>query len=153
MAATNIQILVGSVGGTATQVAMNAAAWLSQHGYQVGINEQVSSADLNGDEVLLLCHSNTGAGELPDNIQPLYLHLVRDYPRIAGRLYGVINLGDSSYTSFNEAGILLDAALADLGAIKLGQSLVFDALDGAPDLSQLHAWLEQFHQLLAGRAS
>lgn len=128
----SIQILVGSVFGGAEQVAELAATRLRELGHSVSINTWTRPEDLMRDanEVLLLCHSNTGAGELPDNIQPLYIHLTRDYPRIAGRLYGVINLADSSYTTFNEGGQALDAAFADLGAQRIGEPLVLDACSG-----------------------
>ena len=127
-----IQILVGSVFGGAEQVAEVAAAELRELGHQVSINTYARPEDLvrNPDEVLLLCHSNTGSGDLPDNILPIYLHLTRDFPAIAGRNYGVINLGDSSYSSFNEAGRMLDAAFADLGARRIGEPLVLDACSG-----------------------
>ena len=128
----SIQILVGSVFGGAEQVADLAAAQLRELGHQVSINTYARPEDLMRDpeEVLLLCHSNTGSGDLPDNILPLYLHLTRDFPSIAGRRYGVINLGDSSYTSFNEAGRMLDAAFSDLGARRIGEPLVLDACSG-----------------------
>ena len=82
-----IQILVGSVYGGAEQVAEILSAELSKLGHDVSLNTYARAEDLARDpnEVMLLCHSNTGSGELPDNIQPLYLHLTRDYPRIAGR--------------------------------------------------------------------
>lgn len=147
---SKIQILVGSVYGAAEQVAELAAELLREQGHDVSINTYPSGADLarDGDEILLLCHSNTGSGELPDNIQPLYLHLTRDYPRIAGRRYGVINLADSSYTSFNEAGIMLDAAFADLGASRIGEPLVIDACSGDDPASLTREWLASWEKLL-----
>src|SRR5690606_32728269 len=114
----SIQILVGSVMGTAETVAEAGAAELRQLNHEVTVN---LPADVNEilcyhDEVPLICTSNTGSGELPDIIQPLYLQLTRDFPRIARRGYGVINVGDSSYTTFDEGGRVLDEAFGDLGA-------------------------------------
>lgn len=145
----NIQIIVGSVMGGAEEVADLAAAQLIKKGFDVRVNTSFSVEDLNNpDEIILLCHSNTGAGDLPDNIIPLYLHLTRDFPRIAGRRYGVINLGDSSYSSFNEGGRMLDEAMADLGAAKIGESLVFDASEDQDKNAELTAWVEQFSSQL-----
>jgi len=145
-----IQILIGSVYGAAEQVAEIAAEKLREHGHEVSLNTYARPADLTRDanEVLLLCHSNTGSGELPDNIQPIYLHITRDYPRIAGKRYGVINLADSSYTSFNEAGRMLDAAFADLGAVRVGEPLVIDACIGDDADGMAKDWIDEWVQLL-----
>ena len=146
----SIQILVGSVYGRAEQIADIALQHLRELGHQVSLNTYARPEDLvrEKDEILLLCHSNTGAGELPDNIQPIYRHLIRDYPRIAGKRYGVINLGDSSYTTFNEAGRMLDAAFADLGATRVGEPLVLDASTGDNPEFLTREWLTTWAQLL-----
>jgi MioC protein len=147
---SKIHIMVGSVFGGAEQVAELAAELLRNLGHTVNINTYARPQDLMQDpeEVILLCHSNTGAGELPDNIQPLYLHLTRDYPRIAGRRYGVINLGDSSYSTFNEAGQMLDAAFADLGAQRIGEPLVLDACSGDDMATLTREWVGNWAGLL-----
>lgn len=147
---SKIQIMVGSVYGGAEQVAELAADLLRAQGHQTEINTYVRPQDLvrDDEEIILLCHSNTGSGDLPDNIQPLYLHLTRDYPRIAGRRYGVINLGDSSYATFNEAGVMLDAAFADLGAVRLGDPLVLDACSGEDMATQTREWTAEWSTLL-----
>ncbi|MES2824451.1 MAG: flavodoxin domain-containing protein [Pseudomonadota bacterium] len=140
---TKIQIIIGSVFGGAEQIADIAAAKLRELGHSVFVNTYASAADLirDNEEVLLLCHSNTGAGDLPDNILPVYLHLTRDYPRLAGKRYGVINLGDSSYSTFNDAGRMLDAAFADLGAVRIGEPLVLDACSGDDPQPVTIAWI------------
>lgn len=139
-----IHILVGSVMGTAETVAATLDKELRSLGHSSRINFNPDASELLADEeeVLLICTSNTGNGDLPDNIQPLYLALVRDYPRIAGRRYGVVNLGDSSYTSFNEGGRALDAAFEDLGARRLGEPLVLDASEGEDPEALARAWVK-----------
>lgn len=145
----SIQILIGSIYGGAEQVAEVAAARLRELDHIVTLNTYARPQDIvrDTDEILLLCHSNTGSGELPDNIQPIYLHLTREYPRIVGKRYGVINLGDSSYSTFNDAGRMLDAAFTDLGAVRIGEPLVLDACSGdspeALTLEWINAWVQQ----------
>jgi flavodoxin len=85
---------------------------------------------------------------LPDSLIPLYAHLTQDYPRISGKRYGVINLGDSSYTSFNDAGRMLDAAFADLGAHRLGEPLVLDACSGDNPATLVNLWIHNWAPLL-----
>ena len=146
----SIQILVGSVFGGAETIADIAAEKLRELNHTVNINTYAQPQDLLRDpnEILLLCHSNTGAGDLPDNILPIYLHITRDYPRLAGKRYGVINLGDSSYTTFNEAGRMLDAAFADLGAQRVGEPLVLDACsDENPEILVVD-WIKNWAQLI-----
>lgn len=142
----NIQIIVGSVMGTAEQVAEIAAEQLRSQGCGVWLNTYAAPADLTRDpeEVLLLCHSNTGAGDLPDNILSVYLHLTRDFPSLSGKRYGVINLCDSSYITFNEAGRMLDAAFADVGARRLGEPLILDAASGEDRQDLTLAWIDDW---------
>jgi MioC protein len=142
----SIQILVGSVMGTTEAVAEAAAIELRQLGHEVTVNFQADIADIISKEqdILLICTSNTGSGELPDNIQSLYLQLTRDFPRIAGRRYGVINLGDSSYTTFNEGGRAIDVAFEDLGAKRIGEPLVLDACEGLDPEEEAITWIKDW---------
>lgn len=143
---TSIQIFTGTMTGTAEGVAEAVAERLKALGHPVEINLFPDGDALvrDPDEVILICTSNTGSGDLPDDIQPLYLELTRNYPPIAGRRYGVINLGDSCYTTFNEGGAALDAAFADLGAVRLGEPLVIDASEGEDPEALALAWLEDW---------
>lgn len=147
---SKIQIFIGSVYGGAEQVAEILREELDKCGHDVSLNTYARAEDLARDpnEIILLCHSNTGAGELPDNIQPLYLHLTRDYPRIAGRRYGVVNLGDSCYTTFNEGGRMLDAAFEDLGAKRIGEPLVLDASSGEDVATLAREWVQEWAALI-----
>lgn len=147
---SKIQICIGSMYGGAEQVGELAAEELRKAGHDVSLNTYARAEDLarDPDEIILLCHSNTGAGELPDNIQPLYLHLTRDFPRIAGRRYGVISLADSSYITFNEAGKALCAAFDDLGAIRIGEPLVIDASSGDDPASLTRDWVQEWLPLI-----
>jgi len=146
----NIQIIIGSVMGTSEQIAEIASVQLSAMGHSVKLNTYASPNDLVRDpsEILLLCHSNTGAGDFPDNILPVYLHLTRDYPSLAGKRYGVINLCDSSYSTFNEAGRMLDAAFADVGAQRIGEPLLLDACSGDDFQALTIEWINHWGALL-----
>lgn len=142
---SQIQILVGSVTGTAEEVAKVVADTLEANGHTAEINTAAQVEDLvrAPEEVLLICTANTGAGDLPDNLQPLYHQITREFPAIAGRRYGVINLGDSSYATFGEAGQALDDALEDLGAQRLGEPLLLDASTGDDPEELAQNWLSE----------
>lgn len=114
--------------GTAQGLAEYLQKQLSDH-YTIDVNLNPSIDDLTRDEneLLIFCTSNTGNGDLPDNISPLYLGLRNEFPRIAYRKYLLINLGDSSYPTYGQAGKDLDEALLDIGAERLAEPLLIDA--------------------------
>ena len=139
-----IQIIVGSVTGTAEGVARFLQRELSEPALtaghaedptenhiksQIDINLNAKIEDLQRDpeELLVFCTSNTGCGELPGNLLPLYLRLIDAPPNIAGRRYALINLGDSSFPTYGEAGEALHTALQDIGAVPIAEPLLIDA--------------------------
>lgn len=136
--------------GTALEVAQAIQQVFHQAGHQVRVNADFRKGQLeeNPEEVILICTSNTGMGDLPLNIAPFYEHLKNDYPRIAGRRYGVINLGDSSYPNFAQAGKTLDDAMADLGAKRIGEPLVLDAIYNNDPGAEARTWAEDWCQQL-----
>ena len=147
---TRIQILVGTEMGTAEAVAGAVKDLLESSGIAAVVNPLPEVADIldNPDDTILICTSNTGAGDLPGNIQPLYLALTRDYPAISGRRYGLINLGDSSYPTFGEAGRAIDNAMTDLGAQRVGEPLVVDATEGLDPIDEAESWVRHWINLL-----
>lgn len=147
---SNVQIIVGSVMGTALAVAQFAAQELQQQGHPSRINPQFRPGDLDDadQELTLLCTSNTGMGDLPANIAPLWTHLGTDYPRLANCRYAIINLGDSSYPNFAQAGHNLDFAMRDLGAIPVCDMLIIDAIYDDDPLAAAQNWLNDLGALL-----
>ena len=124
-----IQIIVGTVNGTAWKAAQAAAVILEKLGHEAEVNEEAVPQDLTRDpgELLLACCSTTGDGEVPRNIYPVYSVLDNELVDLSGRRYGVIALGDSGYPRFARAGRLLEDALYRSGAKPLGEMLTIDA--------------------------
>ena len=60
----------------------------------------------------------------------------------------MINLGDSSYTTFNEGGRALDEAFADLGARRIGDPLVLDACEGLDAEEESIDWIRDWAKQL-----
>ena len=146
----NIHIIAGSVMGTAFEVADAIAHFLrtAPRAHTITLNKGYTGEPLNPHHVLLVCTSNTGVGDLPANIAPFYQHLTCSYPAIAGLRYGLINLGDSSYPSFAQAGQKIDDALKDIGAQPLGNPLVIDAQLSEDPIAQALAWLQTWEPLV-----
>ena len=124
-----IQILVGTVNGTAWQTATAVAHVLNHQGHQVRVTSEPTAQDLQQDpeEVLLVCCSTTGEGELPRNIYPLFLALDDQAVDIKDRRYGVIALGDSGYRHFAQGGYMMENALYQCGAKRVGEICILDA--------------------------
>ncbi|WP_375193293.1 flavodoxin [Marinobacter sp.] len=144
-----IRILVGSVYGGALLTARAIKKSLEPEGHKVTVLENPELEDItsNGD-ALLVCTSTTGQGELPANLLPFYLALREQLPQQPGRPFGVIVLGDSSYgDTFCGAGDLMEEALYETAARKVGETLRIDALETLePETEALpwvRAWLEQ----------
>jgi len=126
-----MQILVGSETGTARRTALYIQTELKDQSHSVLLNEKTTCADIvrNKDEVILICTSSTGAGELPTNIHPLFTEMHNTPPRIANKRYGLISLGDSSFATFGEAGTALDELFTDYGAVRVGDLLQIDGME------------------------
>lgn len=146
----DIHIIVGTVMGTALDVANALAATFAEMNHNCRVNTQFQAGQLEAqpEELIILCTSNTGMGDLPANIAPLYQHLTTDFPNIAGRRYGVVNLGDSSYPNFAQAGKTLDEAMADIGATRMGEPCVLDAIYTDDPAAEAQAWARQWGQAL-----
>ncbi len=143
-----IQIIVGSVMGTALGVAHAVKSQLASNGHAIDIIDSFQPQLLEEDSVILVCTSNTGMGDLPSNITPFYSYLISGTPLLSGRRYGIRNLGDSSYPNFAEAGKLLDSTLTELGAQRIGEALVMDAILVDDYDQEAAEWAAQWQELL-----
>ncbi len=146
---TAIRILVGSVYGGALLTARAIKKDLETGGHQVTVLENPALEDITSNlDPLLVCTSTTGQGELPPNLLPFYLDLRDQLPQQPGRPFGVIVLGDSSYgDTFCGAGELMEEALYETSARKIGDTLRIDALETmepeADALPWAREWLSQ----------
>lgn len=144
----NIHIVTGSVMGTAEGVAQSAHKILEQFGHTVFAHETFSVDNFDENAILLVCTSSTGMGDLPENIIPFYHFLLSPDRSLAGMKYGIISLGDSSYPNFAQAGIHLDETLADLGAVRLGDRLIMDAILVEDHQQEASTWIKEWATLL-----
>ncbi|MHA7810521.1 MAG: flavodoxin [Marinobacter adhaerens] len=146
---TSIRILVGSVYGGALLTARTLKKELEGEGHHVTVLENPVLDDItSNNDALLVCTSTTGQGELPANLLPFYLDLRDQLPQQPGRPFGIIVLGDSSYEdTFCGAGELMEEALCETAARKVGDTLRIDALETmepeAEALPWVRGWLEQ----------
>ena len=139
-------IVVGTMYGSALDVAEQVKPLFEQAGYAVAVSEQPSLSDVSGDDDLtLFCLSTTGSGDFPGNIVPFVRSLKDQSPSLTGLRYGLIALGDSSYgDTFCGAGRELDELLASMGAQRLGERLEIDAMETFMADDAAVPWVEEW---------
>jgi MioC protein len=147
----NILIIVGTESGNAQMCADHLVDNLPRlgHAIEVAGDADAGRVELAGREIVLICTSTHGDGELPDNLIPLAERLRQGSPDLGSMRYGVIALGDQTYSStFCKAGKDMDALLAACGAQKVGERLEIDACtQPLPDEDALN-WAREWVTLL-----
>lgn len=145
-----VGIFVGTVYGNALLVAEEAQAILARQGHVVTVFEDPTIADWQHfrQHYALIVTSTTGQGDFPDSLIPLVTGL-REIGYQPELRYGVIALGDSSYTHFCGAGLQLDALLAEQGATRVGDVLTIDAAEHPEPETVANPWIEQWGVLLS----
>lgn len=144
-------ILVASMSGTADMVADKLAAALKERGENVRIVPMDKAAIHMFDQRkhFIICSSTYGKGDVPDNGQAFYKSLRTDRPDLSGVIYGVVALGDMTYSmTFCGGGRRLDIIFSQLGARRIGERIQHDRQSGQrPEvlaLEWLDSWLPQF---------
>lgn len=146
----SIQILVGTVYGGALMTARALKSELEADGHSITVLDNPTLSDIaaNSDPILV-CTSTTGQGEIPPNLLPFYLALREQLPQQPGRPFGVIVLGDSSYgDTFCGAGELMEEALYETCARKVGETLRIDALETTDPESEALPWVKAWLETL-----
>ena len=152
-----IAIATGTVYGGAKLVAEEIQNALENHGHNaVLLTEEEQAAELiglleNDDiDIFLVCTSTTGAGDLPEDIVDLHTHLVTTPPRVSGLRYAVVALGDSSYgDTYCGGGLSLDSALEDIGAVRVAEPLLLDAMETVTPEDDAVPWVVDLIESLA----
>ncbi|MFT6979832.1 MAG: flavodoxin [Marinobacter psychrophilus] len=141
-----IRILVGSVYGGALMSARAVEKTLTPLGYRVTVLEEPQLSDItDNNDALLVCTSTTGQGELPSNILQFYVDLRDQLPQQPGRPFGSIVLGDSSYgDTFCGAGELIEEALYETSARKVGDTLRIDAMETMEPEIEAAEWAQEW---------
>jgi len=142
----DIAILVGTESGNAQMVADTLNDELGMdHDVVVHEEPELDELDLASREIVIICCSTHGDGELPDNIIPLHDTLKESDMDLSHLKYGIVALGDQTYhQTFCQAGKDMDAVFAARGAVRVGERLEIDACtQPLPDEDALD-WAKEF---------
>jgi MioC protein len=138
-----ITLLVGSVHGNASNVAQALQFCADDLAATIDLlpMDGLDITVLDRPGIFVICTSTTGSGDLPDNAQALF-HSLDAHAKFLGHVrYGMVALGDSSYgDSFLGGGRQMDERLRDLGAQRLGEICVLDAMETTQPEDDAVAW-------------
>lgn len=144
-----VGIFVGTMYGNALLVAEEAQTILAAQGHNAQVFEdpEVSDWESYQGKYALVVTSTTGQGDLPDSIVPLYQGILDMYqPHLR---YGIIALGDSTYSHFCGGGKRFDALLQEQGAQRIGEMLMIDASEDPEPETVSNPWVEHWATLLS----
>ncbi len=145
-----VAVFYGSQSGNAALVAEAVVERLTTAGLIANLLPESgpTSEDLRQTDVVLVCTSSHGNGELPDNLVPAHERLMAERPDLSHLSFAVICLGDMTYRdTYCGAGATMDRDLEALGARRLMPRLEIDASTHTfaeePALDWIDAWLAE----------
>ena len=151
-------ILTASMSGTADFVAEEVAVELARQGitHRIVPMQKAALAMFAERKHFLIISATYGIGDVPDNGQVFYRSLVEQRPDLCDVTYGIIGLGDMTYSeTFCGGSARLDAILTELGAKRVAERLRHDRRTGAfPEklaLDWLADWIPRFRAETASR--
>ncbi|ATG02254.1 flavodoxin [Lelliottia amnigena] len=145
-----VGIFVGTMYGNSLLVAEEAEAILAGMGHKATVYEEPDLADWEKykNQYVLVVTSTTGQGDLPDSIVPLFQDIKLKLGYQPDVRYGIIALGDSSYSHFCGGGKQFDALLQEQSAQRVGDMLMIDASEHPEPESESNPWVENWGTLL-----
>lgn len=140
----SICIITGSTLGGAEYVADHINDVLTEQGFNITLFNQAGLVDIEDKPHLIVVTSTHGAGELPENITPLFADLANSSIDLSAMKFGVIGLGSSDYDTFCNAVNIVESALKAKGATQVCESLRIDVVNNFDHDATAEEWLPSF---------
>ena len=146
-----VTILVGTMTGTAELVAEDMCPIFEDKGFDVEIVDMdgLDEAVFERPGYFVICTSTYGQGDVPDNAMDFYEKLCGEKPDLSAVRYGVVGLGDSTYSdTYNQGGARFDKIIYELGGQRIGERVQHNASsDDLPEQVGI-AWAQEWVKLL-----
>lgn len=140
----SICIITGSTMGGAEYVADHLESCLANKGFDVELFNAATLADIQTQSYLIVVTSTHGAGELPDNIRPLFEEIENQPLDFSQMKFGVVGLGSSDYDTFCHSVDIVEKILKAKGAAQVCDSERIDVATNFEHDETAEAWLENF---------
>ncbi|MDC9605813.1 FMN-binding protein MioC [Xenorhabdus griffiniae] len=145
---STITLISGSTMGSAEYVTEHIAEILENDGFATEILHGPSLEDLPLEGLWLVVTSTHGAGDLPDNLQPLADEITQQQPDLSNIAFGAVGIGSSEYDTFCGAIRSLERLLEDHGAKRIGDRLEIDILQHEIPEDPAEEWVKEWAKLL-----
>lgn len=144
-----ICILSGSTLGTAEYVAEHLEEVLKTQGFSTALFHRANYDEVIDEPLWLIVTSTHGAGEIPDNLRPLFDEIAQSNVDLSNLRFAIVGLGNSDYDTFCYAAKHIEDTLTQKSAVKLCETLKIDVLNVDDPESYSEKWLPQFIQKIA----
>ncbi|MCG8157398.1 FMN-binding protein MioC [Brenneria goodwinii] len=144
----DITLISGSTLGSAEYVAEHLAEILEKENFSTEMLHGPELNELPDSGLWLVVTSTHGAGELPDNLQPLFEQLEQQKPDLSQVSFGAIGIGSKEYDTFCGAILTVDRILSQLGAKRIGEILQIDITQHEIPEDPAEEWLGSWINLL-----
>ncbi|MBI6548144.1 FMN-binding protein MioC [Xenorhabdus lircayensis] len=145
---STITLISGSTMGSAEYVAEHMAEILENDGFSTKVLHGPSLDDLPLEGLWLVVTSTHGAGDLPENLQPLADTITQQQPDLSNVTFGAVGIGSSEYDTFCGAIRSLERLLEDLGAKRIGDRLEIDIIQHEIPEDPSEEWVKEWSKLL-----
>lgn len=140
----DITLISGSTLGSAEYVAEHLEEKLQEAGFSTQMLHGPELDEVPHEGIWLVVCSTHGAGDIPDNLLPLFEAIRDSQPDLSQVRFGAIGLGNHEYDLFCGAIRQIEAQLIALGAQQIGDRLEIDVLEHEIPEDPAEAWLESW---------
>ncbi|CAI0939000.1 FMN-binding protein MioC [Serratia quinivorans] len=144
----DITLISGSTLGSAEYVAEHLAEKLEAAGFTTETLHGPELDELTPSGRWLVVSSTHGAGDLPDNLQPLLEQIEEQLPDLSQVQFGAVGLGSSEYDTFCGAIQRIDDLLIARGAKRIGDRLEIDVTEHEIPEDPAEVWVKNWINLL-----
>ena len=115
----NICVISGSTLGSAEYVAEHLEDVLKTQDFSTALFHGPELDDVIDENIWLIVTSTHGAGELPDNLKPLFEQIAASDKDFSSLRFAVVGLGNSDYDTFCHAVNKVETQLSEKSAVKI----------------------------------